>query len=104
MKFVTFQMTEKINDRIAQNIQMMNVVIKTSIRIYIFFDRMKSSIRKMLQFLFNKYKRLNDEIIKQLFEQLQQLKVFFTKKNRIMNNRLKKHEKYNHRAKHEKCV
>ena len=72
-------MTEKINDRIAQNIQIMNAAIKTSIKIYIFFDRMKSSIKKFLQFLFNKYKRSNDKIIEQLFEQLQQLKVSFTK-------------------------
>ena len=72
-------MAEKINDRIAQSIQIINAAIKTSIRTYIPFDRMKLSIREILQFLFNRYKQSDDEIIKQLFEQLQQLKASLTK-------------------------
>ena len=79
MELTTFQMAEKINDRIAQDIRVVNAAIKTSVRTYIPPDRMESSVREILQFLFNKYKRSDDEIIEQLFEQLQQLKAPPTK-------------------------
>ena len=72
-------MTEKINDRIAQGIRVMNAAIKASVRTYISLNRMESSVREILQLLFNRYKRSDDEIIEQLFEQLQQLKAFLTK-------------------------
>ena len=72
-------MTEKINDRIAQGIRVMNAAIKASVRTYISLNRMESSVREILQLLFNRYKRSDDEITEQLFEQLQQLKAPPTK-------------------------
>ena len=79
IELITFQIAKKINDRIAQNIRMVNAAIKASIKAYIPLDRIKSSVREILQLLFNRYKRSDDKIIEQLFEQLQQLKAPFTK-------------------------
>lgn len=71
MKFTTFQMTKKMNDRITHEIRMMNAAIKTFVKIYISSNKMKISIRNIFQFLTTKYHRTNDEITKQLFEQFQ---------------------------------
>ena len=74
MKFTTFQMTKKMNDRITHEIRVMNAAIKTFAKIYISSNKMKASVRDIFQFLATKYQRTDDEITKQLFEQLQQLK------------------------------
>ena len=79
MELTMFQMTEKINDRIAQGIRVVDAAIKASARTYIPPDRMESSVREILQLLANRYKRSDDEITEQLFEQLQQLKLPSTK-------------------------
>ena len=79
MKFITFQMTEKINNRIAQNIRIVNAVIKTFVKIYMFLDRIKLFVKEIFQLLIKRYKRSNDRIIEQLFEQLQQLKISLTR-------------------------
>ena len=79
IELTTFQMSEKFNDRIAQRIRMVDAAIKSSARSYIPPDKLKSSGREILKLLATRYQRSDDEITRQLFEQLQQLKVTSTK-------------------------
>ena len=92
-------MKKKTNDRIAHEIRIIDVAIKTSTRMYIFSERMKSSIWKILQLLPIRYKRFDREINLQLHEKFQRLKIASAKKNRIMNCELKKSEKHRYRKK-----
>lgn len=72
-------MSKKFNDKIAQEIKVMNAAIKSFVRSYIPPDKLKSSGRKILKLLTTRYQRSDDEITRQLFEQFQQLKVTPTK-------------------------
>ena len=72
-------MSEKFNDRIAQGIRVVDAAIKSSARSYIPPDKLKPSGREILKLLATRYQRSDDEITRQLFEQLQQLKVTPTK-------------------------
>ena len=78
---IVFQMKKKANDRIAHEIRIIDVAIKTSTRMYIFLKGMKSSVRKILQLLSIRYKRFDQTINLQLHEKLQRLKIVSTKKN-----------------------
>ena len=59
MNMIAFQMKKKANDRIAHEIRIIDVTIKTSTRMYISSEKMKSSIRKILQLLSIRYKRFD---------------------------------------------
>ncbi len=62
---------------IVKNFQRMfkiNEAIRVFTRSYIFFEMMSAFIRKILQFLIIKYKKIDDQIKKQLHEKFQALK------------------------------
>ena len=102
MNMIVFQIKKKKNDQIAHEIRIVDVAIKISTRMYIFSERMESSIRKILQLLSIRYKRFDRKINLQLHEKLQRLKIVLAKKNRIMNCELKKSEKHRYRKKAKK--
>ena len=80
MNIIVFQMKKKTNDRIAHEIRIIDVAIKASTRMYIFSEKIKSSVRKILQLLSIRYKRFDREINLQLHEKFQRLKIASTKK------------------------
>ena len=82
MNMIVFQMEKKANDQIAHEIRIIDVAIKTSARMYIFSERMKSSVWKILQLLSIRYKRFDREINLQLHEKFQRLKIASAKKKK----------------------
>ena len=69
-----FQMIEKQNDRIIHEIRLVDAAIKASARTYIPPENMESTVRKILQVLFSKYKRSDTEVIEQIYQQFVALK------------------------------
>ena len=74
MKMNAFQMMKKQNNRIIHEIRFVDAAIKTSAKTYIPLENMKSTVRKILEVLFSKYKRSDIEIIKQIYQQFVALK------------------------------
>ena len=74
MKMSAFQMMKKQNDRITHEIKLVDAAIKASAKTYISSENMESTVRKILQVLFSKYKRSNTEIIEQIYQQFVALK------------------------------
>ena len=78
-KTLSYKMERDEKDRIIRQIQMFDTAIKVTARSYIPSDEMKSTTRDILKLLSSRYERSNDEIVEQLFQQMQQLKTPPTK-------------------------
>lgn len=66
---MTAHQMEKANDRIAQGIWVVDTAIKPSSRSYIPPENMESFVRRILQVLASRYKRSDNEIIQQIYQQ-----------------------------------
>jgi translation initiation factor 2B subunit (eIF-2B alpha/beta/delta family) len=69
-----YKRKEKLIVKIFQKMLKINEAIRVFARSYIFFEMMSIFIRKILQFLIIKYKKIDDQIKKQLHEKFQTLK------------------------------
>jgi hypothetical protein len=74
-----WSMREKLIKRAERDIQTIHLAVKTSMRQYIFFSEMRSSIRQILQTLIDRYKQSDVKIIKLLHEKYHALKILFVK-------------------------
>lgn len=74
IKMSAYQMMKKQNDRIAHEIRLVDAAIKASARTYIPSENMESTVRKILQVLFSKYKRSDTEVVEQIYQQFVALK------------------------------
>lgn len=79
MEMTAHQMIEKANDRIAQGIRIVDAAIKASARSYIPPENAESTVREILRAPTAKYKRSDDEVIQQIFQQYVALKTPPTK-------------------------
>ncbi len=69
-----YKRKKKLIVKISQKILKINETIRVFARSYIFFEMMSAFIRKILQLLIIKYKKIDDQIKKQLHEKFQILK------------------------------
>ncbi len=69
-----YKRKKKLIVKISQWMLKINEAIRVFARSYIFFEMMSIFIRKILQFLIIKYKKIDDQIKKQLHEKFQTLK------------------------------
>jgi hypothetical protein len=69
-----YKRKEKLIVKISQRMLKINEAIRVFARSYIFFEMMSTFIRKILQFLIIRYKKIDDQIKKQLHEKFQALK------------------------------
>jgi DNA-directed RNA polymerase len=60
--------------KITQRMLYINEAIRASIKTYIFAKLMSIFIQKILQFLIIKYKKIDDQIKKQIYEKFQAMK------------------------------
>ena len=74
LEMSAYQMVEKINDRVAQGIRLVDAAVKASARSYIPSEKMEATVRDILKLLALRYKRSNSEIIQQIYQQYQLLK------------------------------
>ncbi len=69
-----YKWKEKLIVKIFQKMLKINETIRVFARSYIFFEMMSIFIKKILQFLIIKYKKIDDQKKKQLHEKFQALK------------------------------
>jgi hypothetical protein len=69
-----YKRKKKLMIKISQRMFKINEAIRVFARSYIFFEMMSTFIREILQFLIIKYKKIDDQIKKQLHEKFQALK------------------------------
>ncbi len=69
-----YKRKEKLIVKISQKMLKINETIRVFARSYIFFEMMSAFIKEILQFLIIKYKKIDDQIKKQLHEKFQTLK------------------------------
>ncbi len=69
-----YKRKKKLIIKISQKMLKINEIIRVSTRLYIFFEMMSIFIKKILQLLIIKYKKIDDQIKKQLHEKFQTLK------------------------------
>jgi hypothetical protein len=69
-----YKWKEKFIVKISQRMLKINEAIRVFAKSYIFFEMMSIFIKKILQFLIIKYKKIDDQIKKQLHEKFQALK------------------------------
>jgi hypothetical protein len=69
-----YKRKEKQIVKITQKMLKINEAIRALIKPYIFFELMFVFIRKILQLLIIKYKKIDDQIKKQIYEKFQALK------------------------------
>jgi hypothetical protein len=72
-------MREKAIRRIKREVQIIYQIVKTSVRSYISFNEMKSSMKNILKTLQKRYKFSNIKIVKQLHDQYHALKISLDK-------------------------
>jgi hypothetical protein len=69
-----YKRKKKLIVKISQKMLKINEAIRVFARSYIFFEMMSTFIKEILQFLIIKYKKIDDQIKKQLHEKFQALK------------------------------
>jgi translation initiation factor 2B subunit (eIF-2B alpha/beta/delta family) len=69
-----YKRKKKLIVKISQRMLKIDEAIRVFARSYIFFEMMSAFIREILQFLIIKYKKIDDQIKKQLHEKFQALK------------------------------
>jgi hypothetical protein len=69
-----YKRKKKLIVKISQRMLKINEAIRVFARSYIFFEMMSAFIKEILQFLIIKYKKIDDQIKKQLHEKFQTLK------------------------------
>jgi hypothetical protein len=69
-----YKRKKKLIVKISQKMLKIDEAIRVFARLYIFFEMMSIFIKKILQFLIIKYKKIDDQIKKQLHEKFQILK------------------------------
>jgi hypothetical protein len=69
-----YKRKEKLIVKISQKMLKIDEAIRVFARSYILFEMMSAFIRKILQLLITKYKKIDDQIKKQLHEKFQALK------------------------------
>ncbi len=69
-----YKRKKKLIVKISQKMLKIDKAIRVFARSYIFFEMMSIFIKKILQFLIIKYKKIDDQIQKQLHEKFQALK------------------------------
>ncbi len=69
-----YKRKEKLIVKIFQRMLKINEAIRVFARSYIFFEMMSALIREILQLLITRYKKIDDQIKKQLHEKFQALK------------------------------
>jgi translation initiation factor 2B subunit (eIF-2B alpha/beta/delta family) len=69
-----YKRKEKLIVKIFQKMLKINEAIRVFARSYIFFEMMSVFIKKILQLLIIRYKKIDDQIKKQLHEKFQALK------------------------------
>jgi hypothetical protein len=74
-----YKRKKKLIVKIFQRMLKINDAIRVFAKSYIFFEMMSTFIKKILQFLIIKYKKIDDQIKKQLHEKFQALKQLFIK-------------------------
>jgi hypothetical protein len=79
MKMNLFQMMKKQMKKIAQNIRIVDNVVKLSARQYILSSEIVSLIRQIIQTLTSRYKKSEVKIVEQLHKQYYDLKTSFVK-------------------------
>ena len=74
-----YQIKEKQIERSVYKMRIVNTTLKTSTRTYISSNEMNSSIRSIIKLLAARYKRSDDQIIKQIHEKFQIIQQSSTK-------------------------
>ncbi len=69
-----YKRKKKLIVKISQKMFKINETIRVFARLYIFFEMISIFIKKILQFLIIKYKKIDDQVKKQLHEKFQILK------------------------------
>ena len=62
-------MKEKLVEKMTHEMRLINNIMKTSTRSYIFFIQIDLSIKNIIKKFVVKYQRSNNQIIKQIFDQ-----------------------------------
>jgi translation initiation factor 2B subunit (eIF-2B alpha/beta/delta family) len=69
-----YKRKKKLIVKISQKMFKIDEAIRVFVKSYIFFEMMSFFIKEILQFLIIKYKKIDDQINKQLHEKFQALK------------------------------